>query len=136
LAIIALAFITVGNVEAQVADITLAEAKTLVAIVLRHQKFPSSSRYCQIESMDKGEPFVSHYYAFAASCDFPNTAATSPWGEYLVSPRTGDVLGLEQCRWFRYSELQRLQKQIMFRTHATHAGEAKYREHTGCAQAK
>lgn len=133
---VALMLVAASTSVAQEASIGTAEAQTLVDIVLRHQGFPASSRYCEVVSMDKSQSFVSGYYSFNASCDFPNTAATSPWGEYLVSPRTGDVLGFEQCKWFRYSDLRRSQKQVMLRTHATKAAEARYREKVGCTPMK
>jgi hypothetical protein len=134
---IALMFFAVKAVSSQEATMSVAEAKSLVGIVLHHQGFPSSSQYCQIEHLDEeGKPFVPDYYSFGASCDFPKAAATSPWGTYVVSPRTGDVLEFDLCKWFRYADLRRVQKQIMLRTHATEAAEAQYREKTGCAKAK
>ena len=78
---IALTFAAMGTANAQEAIISVAEAKSLVGIVLRHRGFPSSSQFCEIEHLDKdGDPFEPGYYAFGASCDRPNTAATSPWG--------------------------------------------------------
>ncbi len=134
---IALGFLAVGTISSQEATISAAETKSLVGIVLRHRGFPSSSQYCQIEPLDKeGKPFLLEYYSFAASCDFPNTAATSAWGTYVVSPRTGDVLEYDFCEWFRYADLRRVQKQIMLRTHANEADEARYREKTDCPKAK
>jgi len=82
--------------------------------------------------MDKGDPFIAGYYSFAASCDFPNTAATTPWGQFAVSPRTGDVVQLETCKWFRYPDLRVLQKQIVAQTHASEQAEVRYRKNTGC----
>jgi len=116
--------------------ISVDEAKQLVGIVLRHQKFPSSSPYCSIENLDRnGRPFEAGYYAFAASCDFPNTQATSPWGTYLVSPRTGDVLNYDTCKRVEYRDLQH-QRQVMLQTGTTADGEKKYREATGCNKTK
>lgn len=137
LSVISLTLLNVESVSSQQATISVSEAKSLVEIVLRHQGFPISSQYCEIANLDKeGDPFEAGYYAFGASCDFPNTAATSPWGTYLVSPRTGDVGRFDFCEWFQYPELRRAQKQIMLRTHATEAAEAKYRAEIGCAKAK
>jgi len=134
---VVLMLLAAGTVEAQEATIGVTEAKSLVDIVLRHQGFPISSRHCKIASLDKeGQPFLADYYSFGASCDFPNTAATSSWGIYFVSPRTGDVEEMDQCNLFQYPELRQLQKQIMLRTHAIEAGEIKYRERIGCTKAK
>jgi hypothetical protein len=136
LIVVALTFLA-GSLESQEPTINVVEAKSLVAIVLRHHGFPMSSQYCEVSSLDKeGQPFVADYYSFGASCDFPNTAATSSWGVYFVSPRTGDVEQMDRCTSFRYSELRRMQKQIMLRTHATETGEIKYREKIGCANGK
>ena len=82
--------------------------------------------------MDKGDPFVAGYFSFAASCDFPNGAATSPWGQFAVSPRTGDVVQLETCKWFRYPDLRVLQMQIVAQAHASEQAEVRYRKSTGC----
>ena len=113
--------------------ISVDEAKQLLGIVLRHQKFPLSSSYCSVENLDKnGKEFDPGYYAFGASCDFPNTPATSPWGTYLVSPRTGEVLNYDTCKWLSYSDLHQRQKQITLQTGATVANEEKYRDRTGC----
>jgi len=120
-------------VQAQESTISVDDAKQLVGIVLRHQNFPSSSPYCTVENLDKnGKVFQPGYYAFGASCDFPNTPATSPWGTYLVSPRTGDVLNYDTCKWLSYSDLRQRQKQIMLQTGATRASEQKYRDSSGC----
>ena len=121
-------------VQAQDSAIGVDDAKQLVGIVLRHQKFPASSPYCAVENLDKnGEAFQAGYYAFGASCDFPNTTgATVAWGTYLVSPRTGDVLNYNTCTWLSYSDLRQRQKQIMLQTGATRASEQKYRDSIGC----
>ena len=135
--ITALIFLPAAFGVGQQATVTVDEAKQLVGLVLRHQKFPASSPYCQIGSLDKqGKPFARDYYAFGASCDFPNTAATSPWGTFLVSPRTGDVLNFNTCKWLRYADLGERQKQIMLKTGATEASEGQYRETTGCTKSK
>lgn len=130
-----LAFLGLAWPGSQEARIGITDAKSLVALVLKHQRFPLSSQYCEIEPLDRpGRPFVPDYYSFGAHCDFPNTAATSPWGTYVVSPRTGDVLEFDYCKWLRYPDLRRAQKQIMIRTGATEATECQYVEKTGCSR--
>jgi hypothetical protein len=138
LAVIMLFLVVTGTlVQAQDSTIKVDEAKQLVGIVLRHQKFPSSSAYCSIENLDKnGKAFEAGYYAFAASCDFPNTQATSPWGTYLVSPRTGDVLNFDTCKWVEYRDLRERQKKVMLQTGTTEDAEKKYRDATGCNKTK
>jgi hypothetical protein len=123
--------------QAQSSTIIVDEAKLLVSIVLRHQKFPSASPYCSVEKLDKNDKaFEADYYAFAASCDFPNTKATSPWGTYLVSPRTGDVLNYDICKWGEYRDLRERQKQVRLQTGATEDAEKKYRDAAGCNRTK
>lgn len=83
--------------------ITVDEAKQLVGTVLHHQKFPSSSPYCSIENLDRnGKPFEVGYYAFAASCDFPNTQATSPWGYISCQSSNG------RCAELRHLQMGRV----------------------------
>src|SRR5271165_6644923 len=95
------------------------EAKSLVRVVLRHENIHLSSRYCSLEQLDRnGKPFAADYYSFSAACDYPNTAATTPFGIYVVSPRTGDVWEFNRCEWFKFPELRRLQRSIMARTHS------------------
>jgi hypothetical protein len=116
---------------------TITETESLVRVVLKLQKIQLASQYCELERLDKnGKSFVSDYYSFSAHCDYPNTAATNPFGIYVVSPRTGDVWEYNRCEWFRFPELSRLQRNLMKRTHATDATEAKYREASGCTKGK
>ena|ERR1035438_9898123 len=119
-------------VRSQATRIGAGEAKSLVHVVLRHEKIHLSPHYCSIERLDKdGKPFVPNYYSFSVTCDFPNAAATTPFGIYVVSPRNGNVWEFNRCVWFRFAELSRLQEGIASRTHATERSEAKYREGDG-----
>jgi len=116
---------------------TVTEAESLVRLVLKHERIRLSSQHCELERLDKdGKSFVSDYYSFGAHCDYPNTAATTPFGIYVVSPRTGDVWEYNRCQWFGFPELRRLQRTVMRRTHATDGTEKKYREATGCTEEK
>ena len=124
-----------GSAFAEPLTISVGEAKSLVRVVLRHERINLSSRYCELEQLDKyGKSFVADYYSFGASCDYPNTAATTPFGVYVVSPRTGDVWEFNRCQFFEFPELRRLQRNIMHRTHTTEASESQYRERTGCTK--
>ena len=127
-------FCVVVTAAAQSITVKPAEAKSLVRVVLQRERIRLSPRYCELQQIDKPDkPFVPDYYSFAASCDYPNTAATTPFGIYVVSPRTGDVFEFNRCEWFDFPELRRLQRNIMRRTGSTAADEAKYRESSGCA---
>lgn len=126
--------LAVGDALGQQATITASEAESLVRVVLRHERIRLSSRYCELEQMDRaGKSFIPDYYSFGAHCDFPNTAATTPLGIFVVSPRTGEVWEFNQCRRFSFPELRRLQQNIKRVTHATEAVVAQYRRKTGCA---
>lgn len=128
-------FVAVTCALGQVSTISPYEAKSMVRVVLRHEKIDLSSPYCSLEGDGGGsKPFVPGYYTFFASCDYPNTGATTVFGLYVVSPRTGDVLEPDLCRWFRFPELRRLQRKIMRRTHASDLDEAKFRKRTDCAE--
>ena len=129
--------LAVGGAFGQQSTISVEEAKSLVRVVLRHEKLKLSSRYCELEQVrGDGRPFVPEYYSFSASCDYPNAKATSVLGLYVVSPRTGEVWEFNGCRRFRFSELTEIQRKIMRQTHATEAVEANYRKNVGCAEAK
>ena len=118
----------------QQATITVTEAESLVRVVLRHEKVRFSPRYCELERLDhEVKTFVPDYYSFGAHCDYPNTAATTPFGIYVVSPRTGDIWEFNRCKWFRFPELLTLQRNIKYRTHVTDDAELAYRQKTGCA---
>jgi hypothetical protein len=121
---------------AQGTTVNAEEAKSLVRVVLRHEHIRLSPRFCELQQIDKidkqDKPFVPDYYSFSASCDYPNTAATTPFGIYVVSPRTGDVFEFNRCEWFHFAELRRLQRSITQRTKRTSAEEANYRNATGC----
>lgn len=120
-------------VSSQQSTISVGEARKLVGLVLQLQGFPSSNQYCRVESLDKnGKPFVPDYYAFGASCDYPNTAVPTSWGRYLVSPRIGEVLDLDTCMWLGHHDLRERQEQIMLQTGGTQDNERKYRDATGC----
>jgi len=121
------------SAAAQQTTITADEAKSLVRTVLRHEHINLSPRYCELDEIHKqGKPFVPDYYSFSATCDYPNTAATTPFGIYIVSPRTGDVFEFTRCRWYQFAELRRLQRSITQRTKQSSAEEAKYRKASGC----
>jgi hypothetical protein len=118
---------------AQPATISSVEAKSLVQSVLKNRNIHLSEKYCELETLDRdGKPFVANYYTFGASCDYPHTAATTPFGIYVVSPRTGDVWEFNTCEQFSFPALIRIQKDIKRRTGNTDIAEAKYREQTGC----
>ena len=133
---IALTFAAMGTANAQEAIISVAEAKSLVGIVLRHRGFPSSSQFCEIEHLDKdGDPFeprLLRIWCFLRPSKYSSYKSLG----HLVSPRTGDVLEYDFCRWFGYPDLRRMQKRIMLRTHATEAAEVQYRQKTGCTKVK
>ncbi len=131
-------FGAVASALGQAETISSSEAKSLVRVVLRHEKVRLSSPYCTFEQIDKnGDAFVEDYYSFSADCDYPNTAgATVAFGIFVVSPRTGDVLAFNRCEWLSFPELRRLQRSIRHRTHATDTEEMKYRNQTGCNDGK
>jgi len=118
----------------QQTTITEREAASLVRMVLRHEKISLPSRYCELESLDRrADPFIPDYYSFGASCDFPGAAATTPFGVYVVSPRTGQVWKFIECTLYRFPGLRRVQRRIMQRTHPSEAEESKHSFAHGCS---
>jgi hypothetical protein len=119
---------------AQAPTLSRSEAKTLVRLVLRHEHIKLSRRYCTLDNLDRpGKPFSEGSYAFAAMCDFPNSAATVPYGLYIVSLRTADVWDLDGCQWFDFPALRTKQRYVQRRLHTTEQEKAVYRASTGCS---
>ena len=115
--------------------ISVDEAHALIRLVLRHEHAHFLSRFCEIEHLDKPDKsFVPDYYSFGAHCDFPNTAASSPFGLFVVSPRTGDIFDFNACKWYSFPAIRRAQKKIKERIRTTDADEQRYRDQTGCWQ--
>jgi hypothetical protein len=122
---------------AQPATISSVEAKSLVQAVLKNRNIHLSAKYCELKALGRdGKPFVADYYTLGASCDYPNTAATTSFGVYVVSPRTGHVWEFNICEQFSFPTLTRIQKDIKQRTGNTDIAEAKYREQMGCDTAR
>src|SRR5438309_145758 len=102
---------------AQPATISSVEAKSLVQAVIKSRNIHLAAKYCELKALNRdGKPFVANYYTFGASCDYPHTAATTPFGVYVVSPRTGDVWEFNTCERFSFPALTRIQKDIKQRT--------------------
>jgi len=129
-----------GNLEESTqpaAIITEAQAKSLVREVLRHGKVRLSSRYCELEPVRKdGKPFVQDYYSVWAYCDYPNIGATTVFGLFVVSPRTGEVWEYNTCKTLTFPELMELRRKIAPQTNVTEEAEAKYRAKIGCEDKK
>lgn len=86
----------------------------LVRAVLRHENLAFPSRYCELEQLDKGgKPFAPGFYSFGANCDYPNTGATTVFGLYVVSVRTGEVWEYNQCRMVTFPQLVGLRRKML-----------------------
>lgn len=121
----------------QQTTITVAQAESLVRVVLHHEKLRLSSRYCQIEPVHKGDKaFVPDYFSFSAYCDYPNAGATTVLGLYIVSPRTGEVWEYNECKPFTFPKLLELRRKLARQNHATEEAEAKYRANIGCSTSR
>ncbi|AUP76360.1 hypothetical protein CWS02_05580 [Enterobacter sp. EA-1] len=93
-------------------------------MVLKHETLFIDKPGFNIEHIE----FVPEYINFHVAWDSPDAAATDVIGEFVVSPRTGDVWESNMCKQYAFSELKRLQTEIMKRTGWTLAGELKERE--------
>lgn len=110
--------------------LTPEQARALLIMVLKHETLFIDKPGFNIEHIE----FVPEYINFHVTWDSPDTAATDVIGEFVVSPRTGDVWESNMCKQYAFSELKRLQTEIMKRTGWTLAGELKEREGLGCNQ--
>jgi len=127
----------ISSALGQARTISASEAKSLVRVVLKHDRIKIASRYCSLEQIDKpGKRFIEGSYSFDARCDFTNAFATTVYGLYVVSERTGDVWNFNGCEWFDFPQLHHLQRDIMRRLRTNAAERAKYRKETGCAESK
>jgi hypothetical protein len=122
-----------GSAFGQQRAITVAQAESLVRVVLKHQRLEMPSRYCEMHEMTKDlKAFIADYYSFAPACDYPNSAATTPLGLFVVSPRTGEVWEFNNCEVFTFPKLLRLRRKLVPQNDATEKAEAKYRISLGC----
>ena len=122
-----------GSTFGQQPTITVAQAESLVRVVLRHENLRLSSRYRELEQVQKGgKAFVPDYYSFSAYCDYPNAGATTILGFYIVSPRTGEVWEYNKCKLFTFPKLLELRRKMIRQTPAGEKSEAKYRANAGC----
>jgi|SRR5208282_1990338 len=128
--------VAAGSAFGQQSTITVAQAESLVRLVLRHEGIKLSSRYCEVALLrtKDGKAFVPDYYSFGASCDYPDAAATTPFGIYVVSPRTGEVWEFNECTRFAFPELSKLRRKLVPQNEASEKAEAKYRVNLGCEQ--
>jgi hypothetical protein len=123
----------VSSAWGQARTISAREARSLVHVILKHQHVRLSPRYCSLDQVYKdGKRFVEGSYSFSAMCDFPNAAATTPYGLFVVSERTADVWGMNGCEWFDFPQLSRLQLEIRRRLKTTEAERTRYKQSTGC----
>ena len=136
--IVALLIVVSGPLGyAQSTTISKADAESLVRLTLRHEHINLASKYCDLDDLDKpGKPFFEGSYSFGASCDFPNTGATTAFGIYVVGSRTAEVWEYNRCARFAFAELREKQLEIRKRVGTTEQEIRAYRNVMGCPRSR
>lgn len=115
--------------QIQASGLTVAQARQVLILVLKHEKLLIKKPGFNIEHID----FVPGYINFHVTYDAPTAAATSVIGAFAISPRTGDVWEVNRCKRYDFPALQRVQSVIAQRTRKTFASEVTERNALGCS---
>jgi len=119
----------------QASGLTRAQAKELLVVVLRHEKYKLNAPGVFVDGDlydDKGNPPHPGYYDFSVGSDSPKEGATNYAGLFSVSVLTGDVWEINLCKRFAFPLLHKIQAAIMRRTGKTLAQESSERKGLGC----
>jgi len=110
------------------------QARQVLIIVLRHERYKLRSPYFFIEDLsDKnGKPTHPGFLDFGMGYDYPKAGAVDNLGIYSVSILTGDVWETELCKRYTFPALRRIQKIIMKQTGKTMVDEKEQRKGLGC----
>ena len=110
--------------------LSAAQARQVLRVVLRHERFPVGKAGFYIETLASGN---RGYREFGVTFESPQAAATTVLGAFAVSRMTGDVWETNLCKRYAFPELEQLQARIMKRTHQTFATEVGERRKLGCS---
>jgi len=128
------ATLPVGADDVAPNGLTAAQAKQVLGVVLKHEKYRLSDKGMSIDTLlpPSGKPDRPGYIDFSLSWDNPHAGATAYLGYYSVSIKTGDVWENESCVHYRFASLRALQRKIAERTGAPLPLEADARGEVGC----
>lgn len=114
---------------------TKKQTEELLIIALKHNKYNLSGEGTFVDGDlqdEKGSSPHPGYYDFSVGYDDPTAGAIEYWGLFSVSPQTGDIWEINECKRIVYPELQKTQRTIMKKTGVTFADEVAKRRVLGC----
>ncbi|EHM40255.1 hypothetical protein HMPREF0454_03549 [Hafnia alvei ATCC 51873] len=114
---------------------TKEQSEGLLIIALKHEKYDLSvsGAFVDGDLQDKqGNAPHPGYYDFSVGYDNPTAGAIEYWGVFSVSPRTGDIWEINECKRISFPILQKAQKEIIKKTGVTFADEVAQRRGLGC----
>jgi len=118
------------------AGLTADQARQVLIIVLKHQRYKMSNPAIWIDGPwqgeEKGTLFRSGYYDFGLVFNNPKGAASNVLGHFAVNALTGDVWETENCKRFSFPALSKIQKHIFVRTGKKVVSEDVARDEIGC----
>lgn len=104
------------------------QTRELLVMMLRHEKLFINKPGFSIETVR----IIPGYINFHVTWDSPKAAATDVIGEFAVSPLTGDIWEINNCKRYSFKQLSQVQAEITKQTGKTFADEATVRQGMGC----
>ena len=124
-----------GADDVAASGLTKAQARKVLIVVLKHEKFRLADPGMYIDGDlqgPNGEPNRPGYYDFSLSYENPKAGATAYLGYYSVNIKTGDVWEVESCVRYQFPALGAHQREIVRRTHTPMADDKSARDEVGC----
>jgi hypothetical protein len=121
--------------QVEVTGLSREQAKQVLIIVLKHEKFRLSMPGVFINADladNKGNPPHPGFYDYSVGYDSAKAGATEYLGLFSVSRMTGDVWEINICKHYEFPDLRHIQSIIMQRTGQSFAGEKQARLGLGC----
>ncbi|MGA8133561.1 MAG: hypothetical protein WCA48_05320 [Pseudomonas gingeri] len=116
--------------------LTADQAKQVLLVVLKHQRYKMSNPDMWIDGPwqgeEKGTLFRPGYYDFGLVFNNPKGAASNVLGHFAVNILTGDVWETESCERFSSATLSGIQKRISVQTGKKLVNEEVARSEIGC----
>jgi hypothetical protein len=123
------------NPAAQSRELSVAEARDLLLLVIRHEGYTLEKRGISLEVVTtrSHQPVHLGYLDFSLTFETLSAGATDALRLYSVSPRTGEVWETNLCRRYEFPALEAEQKKIQKRTGYSPADEQELRRGLGCS---
>jgi hypothetical protein len=126
---------TSNKVEVAKTGLTKEQAKQVLILVLKHEKYHLNAPGLYIEDDlhgPNGEVNRPGYIDFSLTYDAPNAGATAVLGYYAINVLTGDAWEVEDCKRYRFPALSQLQHKTQIQTGVTLAPIKVARQEVGC----